>query len=352
VQAGVTYYLQAGALFSVGFGTIRLSVQPLTPPANDDFATATAADTLPFADQVDTIAAGVEAGEPTPACAGALGTSVWYAYHAAATGSVTATISAGFGSSLAAYTGSTVASLQQIGCRSNFGSVLTFRAEAGQTYYLQLGRSQFSCCGTSASFSLDVAPSPVAAFGVYPGDPNTYDTVVFSDQSYDAGQAAFVGQQFDFGDGTSADGCCSATHRYANDGDYTVSDTVTTEDGRSASTTQTLHVRTHDATITKLTVPQSASAGQTRSLAVGISNTRYPETVTVELQRSAAGSADFVTVGTLTQEVPVRSANRTTSFAYSYTFTADDAAAVGWSNSGPIFIPEWVDEPEITVSRP
>jgi hypothetical protein len=32
--------------------------------------------------------------------------------------------------------------------------------------------------------------------------------------------------------------------------------------------------------------------------------------------------------------------------------TADEAAAAGWSNSGPTFFPEWVDESEITVSRP
>ena len=32
--------------------------------------------------------------------------------------------------------------------------------------------------------------------------------------------------------------------------------------------------------------------------------------------------------------------------------TASDAAAPGWSNVHPSFIPEWVEEPEITVSRP
>jgi hypothetical protein len=32
--------------------------------------------------------------------------------------------------------------------------------------------------------------------------------------------------------------------------------------------------------------------------------------------------------------------------------SAGDAAAPGWSNVQPTFIPEWVEEPEITVSRP
>lgn len=31
--------------------------------------------------------------------------------------------------------------------------------------------------------------------------------------------------------------------------------------------------------------------------------------------------------------------------------TAGDAAAAGWSNSDPVFIPQWVDEIEITVSQ-
>jgi hypothetical protein len=30
--------------------------------------------------------------------------------------------------------------------------------------------------------------------------------------------------------------------------------------------------------------------------------------------------------------------------------TADEAAARGWSISAPAFIPEWIEEPEITIS--
>lgn len=32
--------------------------------------------------------------------------------------------------------------------------------------------------------------------------------------------------------------------------------------------------------------------------------------------------------------------------------TAGEAAAAGWSNSEPAFVPEWIDEVEITVSQP
>ena len=67
-------------------------------------------------------------------------------------------------------------------------------------------------------------------------------------------------------------------------------------------------------------MPQSAAAGQTRSITVGVANSRYPESVQVQLYRNDA------VVGTLTQQVPVRGANRTTPFSFNYTFTSDDAA--------------------------
>jgi hypothetical protein len=329
--AGATYYFQVESIFG-WTGTTRLAVREIPPPANDDFASATPIDVLPFTDSGDTAAAGVEPGEPAPTCAWAAARSVWYAYRAPASGSVTANVGGTY-ASLAAYTGSSLASLSQVACRGYGGGILTFRAEADTTYYVQVGFQQY-CCGTALSFSLRPAPDPIAAFWFSPPDPSIFDTVAFSGQSQDPGQATFVAERFEFGDGTRADGCCpatpwdtDATHRYAADGDYTVTDTVTTEDGRTASTTRTVHVQTHDVTITKLSVPQSASSGQTRSITVGITDTRYPETVRVELFASVTGTAGFAPVGSLTQSVPVRSENRTTPFAFSYTFTADDAAA-------------------------
>jgi hypothetical protein len=127
---------------------------------------------------------------------------------------------------------------------------------------------------------------------------------------------------WDLGDGTTSTEW-TPSHQYAADGDYTVSLTVTTADGRTGSTTRNLQVRTHDVAITKFTVPQSAKAGQTRSVTVDINNTRYPEQVEVQLYKSTAYGWEWV--GSLQMYVPVRPANRTTSFAFSYTFTAQDA---------------------------
>jgi hypothetical protein len=114
-----------------------------------------------------------------------------------------------------------------------------------------------------------------------------------------------------------------AINKFAADGDYRVKLTVTTTDGRTASTTQTVRVRTHDVSIAKMTVPQSASAGQTRSIVVGLSNRRYAETVRIDLYRSTA--TGFVQFASSTQSVPVRGGNKTSDFAFNYTFTSDDA---------------------------
>ncbi len=86
-----------------------------------------------------------------------------------------------------------------------------------------------------------------------------------------------------------------------------------------------MHVSTHDVAITKFTVPTSASAGQIRSITVGVSDKRYPETVQVQLLKGNS-QGGFDQVGTLTQPVPVTTGKATTSFAFSYTFTPSDAA--------------------------
>jgi PKD repeat protein len=137
----------------------------------------------------------------------------------------------------------------------------------------------------------------------------------------------FQSEAWSFGDGTTANGCCP-THRYAADGDYTVKLTVTTFDGRTASASQVVHVRTHDVAITRFAVPVTANVGQTRMITVGISDSHYPETVQVQLYKSVPGPYNnFQLVGTLTQSITVLPGGRTTTFSFNYTFTADDAVA-------------------------
>lgn len=174
------------------------------------------------------------------------------------------------------------------------------------------------------TFNINLTPPPVASYFLSPSDTSVFGPVQFFDESSDPGDAGIQSEAWDFGDGTTGTGR-TPTHQYAADGDYTTTLTVTTIDGRTATTSQVVHVSTHDVAITAFTVPASARTGATRSITVGISDKRYPETVQVQLLTgNTRGSFD--PVGTMTLPVPVKSGKHTTQFAFSYTFTQGDAA--------------------------
>jgi len=318
VQAGTTYYLQASDSFSGG-GDLHVNLQAVAPPANDNFANATAIGAVPFSDSLDTASATLETAEPNP-CFGPLTGSVWYAFKPTVSGSYAAMANASFASGVTVYVGSALGNIAELECGS-FGQLVVFHADANVTYYIQVVNIFGS--GGQLQFNLDVAPPPVAGFGFFPSDPSSFDNTQFFDASSDPAGVGVGLQAWDFGDGTKSTDF-NPTHRFAADGDYTVAHAITTIDGRTASTSQVVQVRTHDVAITSLAVPTSARAGQTRQISVNVNSKRFPETVEVQLFKSTPGGFDLV--GTLTQSVPVRSANRTTGFSFSYTFTAADAS--------------------------
>jgi hypothetical protein len=319
-NAGTTYYIQAGSV-STGSAHMQLNVHEVAPPPNDDFTNATGITALPFSDSVDRTAATTEADEPVFTSCGSVSHTIWYSFTPTATNSYFATGNApGVNSMFAVYTGDSLSNLTEVAC--GVDRVL-FRAEVGHMYFVQIG-SYDGQPGAPQSFGLDVAPALAMAALFSPFDPSIFDTIRFYDATFDpAGPDTIASQQWDFGDGSTATGCC-VSHQYAADGVYTVSLTDTTYDGRTGTTHVKVTVKTHDVAITKFLVPQVASVGQTRSIVVGLANRRYPETVEVQLLKSVAGGS-FTTVGTLTQSVPVRDGNRTMDFNFTYTFTSDDA---------------------------
>jgi PKD repeat protein len=161
----------------------------------------------------------------------------------------------------------------------------------------------------------------VVGFYYSPADPSIFDTIQFYDQSYDPAGAGVSSELWDFGDGASAMGT-SPRHRYPADGTYRLTLTVSTRDGRTASTSRDVLVRTHDVAVAGVAVPQTAKVGQTLPIAVGLTNSRYPERVRVVLLKRIAGGG-WQHVGVLTQNVPAE-AGHTTSFAFDYTFTPED----------------------------
>jgi hypothetical protein len=328
-QAGTTYEFQAVAAFGYG-GSVRLNLSEVPAPSNDDFANATPISSVPFSDTQSAAAATKEPGEPNPSCAPSPpNNSWWYAFTPSTTQSYRVNLGSGTWNTEAVFTGTSLSDLTQVDCRSYGGASMAFRGVAGQTYYIQVSDVYGGSFGP-ITLNLSVAPPPNAAFNVFPSDPSVFDTVNFWGLSSDPAGNPITQELYDFGDGTSAVGCCpdvvggpvDATHRYAKDGDYNATVTATTSDGRTATSAVMIHVRTHDVAIAKLTVPQTAHAGQTRSVTVGLNNRRYSESVRVELFRSVSGG-DFVSVGVLSHAAP---AGKTTPFDFNYTFTNDDAA--------------------------
>ena len=316
--SGITQLTSGAGVMNSGAHWIRQ-----VAPANDDFANATGVPALPFSSVAQLVLAGTESGEQTPSCAvfyGPVNETVWYSFTPAQTQSITARIgNASISTVVAAYSGSSVSGLTELGCVV-FGGNVTFRAQAGTTYHFLVG-NLFGQEG-QAEFRLEVTPPPFASFFFFPFDPSVFDVVQFGDQSFDPGGVGFEPQVWSFGDGTTGTGF-NVTHRYAADGDYPVQLTITTHDGRTAMATQTVHVRTHDVAITRFATPNVASSGQTRRLVVSLTSKRYAEAVEVQVFKSVPGG--FQMFGSLTQSLPLGPGNGTTDFAFSYTFTGADA---------------------------
>lgn len=320
-DSGTAFFFQvsdsAGAagptVFNLRQDTI---VPPPPPPANDNFADARLVPSVPFSDTADFTGASREPVEPITCFFQSR--TLWYAFTSPTTRAVSIGVQSGFFHGISVYTGTSLGNLQFQTCSAgSFG----FTAVAGVTYYIQVG-GDFD---ERAIFFVNPPPPPQANFFTQPFDPSTFDLVQFFDASFDPGGVGIQRWQWSFGDGGTSN-LQSPTHRYATDGDYQVQLTVTTFDGRSGSISRVLQVRTHDVAITRFTVPNAASSGQTRNISVGLVSNRAPETVTVLLYKSVPGFGGYQQVGALQQSVPIRSSNRTTNFDFNYTFTSDDAA--------------------------
>lgn len=314
----------AASLFlALAFSLAGILPASAAPPSNDNFANAMVISSLPFDDWNNTVEATLESDEPVPNCGfSSIESTIWYVFTPSTNGSVTASIpSSGYLTILAAYSGSSLNSLSEIGC-SNFNSSLTFAMTAGTTYYIQVG-DLYDSGGGTLSFHLQAAASPVAGFNYYPADPSIFDTLQFADNSYDPAGIGIKTYSWDLGDGSTST-APNVAHQYASDGDFTVHLQVATFDGRTASVTQTVPVRTHDVSIIKITTPQVAKSGQTWKITVDVKSLRYRDPVRVDLYKSAPGGSQLV--GSLTQQVPLKPGGLTTHYTFSYTFNAGDAA--------------------------
>jgi PKD repeat protein len=76
---------------------------------------------------------------------------------------------------------------------------------------------------------------PAADFAISPHEPRVGQTLRIVDSSNDPSGVGIAWRAWDFGDGTTATGA-APTHRYACEGEYTITLTIGTFDGRVAST--------------------------------------------------------------------------------------------------------------------
>ena len=84
---------------------------------------------------------------------------------------------------------------------------------------------------------------PIARFSVSPNEPTTSDTVQLFDGSSDPRDVGIAWRAWDFGDGATSVGP-APVHRYATAGEYEITLTLATFDGRVSHRSSTVHVQT------------------------------------------------------------------------------------------------------------
>ncbi|SDO39432.1 hypothetical protein SAMN05421507_102391 [Lentzea jiangxiensis] len=324
VTAGTTYhFLVQDTTFA---GPVTLGLELVPRAANDDFASA--AD-LPLNTDVpgDPSPSTLEPGEPKPACQYPSTRSVWYRHTAGGSGFLAAKVTQpSSGAAVAAFRGTALGSLSEVDCRHTSHDLVVFAVTPGETYYVRVSDDVYG--SAPLTVRLEEAPQvkPFASW-VLPQQPGVFDQVRFGIDPGDPAGRWLSGGEVRFGDGTSAPipavpGQAEVSHRYAADGEYELTITGYTADGRTGTTTQKVKIETHDVTVSNVVAPASAKVGETGQVVVSVTNTRYDEAVVVELLRRRADGYHTV-VGTARRTV---AKDGTEVVSFPYTYSADDAA--------------------------
>lgn len=143
LASGQNLFLQVGGYLGAA-GRLQMNVSGVPEVANDDFTNAISltVTNLPFATNMNTAAASIQAIEPAPC--GPISNTVWYKFTAGSEASTIAvdTFGSVFDTILAAYAGSSLDDLAAIACNDDTDgtqSELQFVVPAGQSAFIQAG---------------------------------------------------------------------------------------------------------------------------------------------------------------------------------------------------------------------
>jgi PKD repeat protein len=90
-------------------------------------------------------------------------------------------------------------------------------------------------------------PLPTARFTISPTRPSTSDTIQLIDCSADPGSVGVAWRAWDLGDGSTSVGP-APVHRYSTAGEYDITLTVATFDGRVSSDSRRVSIRAEGGT--------------------------------------------------------------------------------------------------------
>ncbi len=182
VAAGTTYLIQVASNKNASSGGIFDFTLKQQIPPNDFFAFAKEVTAIPYTDAgVNTTLATTETGEPGPRSSGPIcwwvvggGNTAWYKFVAPTTTTVSASVlpvgdvGNGITPVIAAYTGSSINALSELGCvdtNTNVAAHLAFPVAAGTTYYIQVGGGSWARGGVfDFTLKQQIPPNDFFAF--------------------------------------------------------------------------------------------------------------------------------------------------------------------------------------------
>ncbi len=321
-SVGTTYAIQLATAYPES-AAAHLDISAPAPPANDAYARATRITSVPFAgDAEDLTAAGVEPNEPTDCLAG--DRTAWYDFVAPDDATVNLTYDAAAVAELAIFQGDAIDQLTLIDCGPLSGEGrVSLAVHRGSTYHLRMSLADSAVFQYGVRLDIAAAPPPLIFFHWVPSSPVPGEDVRFVDDSEDVAGVGIVSWHWRFHDGSTADGP-SATYRYRKDGAYPVTLDIRTGDGRTASLTRSVLVRTHDVRIDRFAVPASVKVGRTFKVSLDVSSRHDAEQVVVFLYRT--GSNGEVVVAVVGGTVPKAGHGRKATFVIQDRLTAADGA--------------------------